>query len=818
MADSDTPITINERMYRTVKEGAASILAPYSRDKEAKKSQVAQSRQPRNNDEGNQAVFYNPIQQYNRDLSVLAILVYGESAIAIKKAKHAKNVNRSNKKKQKTSATLQPVPGTAEFSTDKGIPVSNESTATKRKADNAGLDDSTDKFNTKRACIDNGVDKQRDEGHGTTTSGHTGHADHQSTSGSLAQAVPPKTSPEKRPYQTPFAILDALSASGLRAIRYAKEIPFATTVVANDLLTEAVEAIKLNIEHNKLQGKVFSNVGDARQFMYSKTGNEVVDPKPGYVHKFDVVDLDPYGTAAPFIDAALQAVVDGGMLCVTCTDAGVWASNGYPEKAYALYGGISLKGSHSHEAGLRLILHSIATAAAKYGLAVEPLLSLSIDFYGRMFVRVHKSQQDVKLLAGTTMVVYNCDQGCGAWHTQLVGRNQEKKAKNNEPYFKHGFAQAPSVDKYCKHCGTKMHLGGPMWAGPLHNPVFVQKILDKLTTADKTMYGTTERIKGMLTVALEEEDIGWPVKLTHKAAEQSSHVPHTNRGPQVQTDDLDTNASALIARMPPSLLSPAPLFFLPTYLAKVLAMPTPAEDPLRGAFLSLGYTCTRSHCKPGSFKTDAPWEVIWEIAREWARQMENEILPRLFGEGEYTDKGSVKKSSPGWNILRRIRGRYSDSLLAVKTRERLLEQLGLGQNSTAVDSVLDLQSILKSALYDLGHRSRQQSFTTNGCIDSSRSHSTVQDTRVPGTITSAESNGSIRGSPPNHNVSSMSNDQNSSMTGKSLIENGVDPSELNVVFDARLGRAFRESGGKLVRYQMNPRANWGPMVRAGSGT
>ncbi len=32
-------------------------------------------------------------------------------------------------------------------------------------------------------------------------------------------------------------------------------------------------------------------------------------------HRVDVVDLDPYGTAAPFIDAAVQCITDGGMLC-----------------------------------------------------------------------------------------------------------------------------------------------------------------------------------------------------------------------------------------------------------------------------------------------------------------------------------------------------------------------------------------------------------------------------------------------------------------------------------------------------------------------
>lgn len=38
-----------------------------------------------------------------------------------------------------------------------------------------------------------------------------------------------------------------------------------------------------------------------------------------YQHKeresqFDVIDLDPYGSAVPFLDAGVQSVADGGML------------------------------------------------------------------------------------------------------------------------------------------------------------------------------------------------------------------------------------------------------------------------------------------------------------------------------------------------------------------------------------------------------------------------------------------------------------------------------------------------------------------------
>lgn len=36
-----------------------------------------------------------------------------------------------------------------------------------------------------------------------------------------------------------------------------------------------------------------------------------------------MIDLDPYGSVVPFLDAAVSAVRDGGLLCITCTDTRV---------------------------------------------------------------------------------------------------------------------------------------------------------------------------------------------------------------------------------------------------------------------------------------------------------------------------------------------------------------------------------------------------------------------------------------------------------------------------------------------------------------
>lgn len=64
--------------------------------------------------------------------------------------------------------------------------------------------------------------------------------------------------------------------------------------------------------------------------------------------RFDVVDIDPYGSAAPFIDAAVQSVADGGLLLVTCTDMAVLAGQRH-ETCFYKYGGVPLKSDFCHE-------------------------------------------------------------------------------------------------------------------------------------------------------------------------------------------------------------------------------------------------------------------------------------------------------------------------------------------------------------------------------------------------------------------------------------------------------------------------------------
>ncbi|KAK3319340.1 S-adenosyl-L-methionine-dependent methyltransferase [Apodospora peruviana] len=583
-------IEIGGKRFTTVKEGLAYILVPEPSEEEKKKFKDGQ---------GVQQVFYNPIQQFNRDLTILALKAYGKEVVETKQAAnqslHSKFVERKRKRKD------------SNYSERKAKLASANSSPAAKELNTLPGTDLQAEANSETAP----------EIHQPATTSTGQEAETPVENGAEAPDRPKYPNEhEKKPPS--FTILDALSASGLRALRYANEIPFVTSVTSNDLTKSAVETIRMNVMHNKLEDKIDISHDDALAHMYGVVVKELryraMHPgNPTKSDKYDVVDLDPYGTAAPFLDAAVQAVRDdGGLLCVTCTDSGVWASNGYPEKCYSLYGGVPLKGWYSHEVGLRLILHAIETAAAKYGLAMEPLLSLSIDYYLRVFVKIRKSPARVKFQGGKNMITYNCDQGCGAWVTQPLMKNKPTPNKKGDgTFYKHGFIAGPTAGMACEHCGSTMHLAGPMYGGRIHSPAFIKSVLAEAAEASTEVYGTVERIRGMLQTALEEHMLS-PKEMEAEKAKAEEAENGSDKAPKKRkTGPSEAELAAI---------EPYPFYFHPSQLAGTMHCAAPPERPLKGALRGLGYRVTRSHTKPGSMKTDAPWSVIWHVMREWVRQ------------------------------------------------------------------------------------------------------------------------------------------------------------------------------------------------------
>jgi len=215
--------------------------------------------------------------------------------------------------------------------------------------------------------------------------------------------------------------------------------------------------------------------------------------------QFDVVDLDPYGSASVFLDGAVQAVKDGGLLMITCTDLAVLAGGQNTEACFTKYGGLPAKRIAKHEVALRLVLAATARAAARYRRALQPLLSLSIDFYIRVFVRVLDSPLKSKYAASLNSLVYQCGR-CETWATQALGTVEEREQVM--PLF--GSATVTASDT-CVTCGGRQRVVGPLWNGPLHHQPFVSSVVQHLRD-NETAYGSQKKALSLAYTAEQELD------------------------------------------------------------------------------------------------------------------------------------------------------------------------------------------------------------------------------------------------------------------------------------------------------------------------
>lgn len=397
-----------------------------------------------------------------------------------------------------------------------------------------------------------------------------------------------------------ITVLDALAATGLRSVRYLKEIPKIKHVTINDLLPEATTAALVNIRSNGIDAeKVIVNNGDACMLMYQHRDSNT---------QYDVIDLDPYGSAAPFLDSAVQAVsADGGLLCVTCTDSPVLSGN-YPEVCYAKYGSMPIKCKYVHEMALRVLLNAIETAANKYKRHIVPWLSLSVDFYVRVFVRVYESPAEVKNTCLKRITTYQSTQ-CSSFINQTVGtRNRTKKEKmelakktkddadateaassSTAPAASGNYgAAALEVPATCEESGGRWKVGGPFWGAPIHDQAMVDTLLARV---DLARMAQADKAK--------------------QADSTSTEEPTADAGDSVQQHAIPTaeRLTGILTSISEELKDVPYYYSLPD-LAHTLQCLVPTHLEFKSALINAGYRVSHFHHDPSAFKTDAPNSVV----------------------------------------------------------------------------------------------------------------------------------------------------------------------------------------------------------------
>ena len=170
-------------------------------------------------------------------------------------------------------------------------------------------------------------------------------------------------------------ILDGLSSSGIRGIRFANEVSSDFKVYLNDWDKNAYDLIKKNIEHNNIKNAEVLN----------SNLNTILSKE-----KFDYIDIDPFGSPVYFFDSAIRSIKHNGFVSFTATDTATLCGV-YNKVCKRRYDAESFHGVSMKEIGMRILLSSFARIAARYDKGIMPIISYVTDHYFRSYVQIYSN-------------------------------------------------------------------------------------------------------------------------------------------------------------------------------------------------------------------------------------------------------------------------------------------------------------------------------------------------------------------------------------------------------------------------------------------
>lgn len=256
----------------------------------------------------------------------------------------------------------------------------------------------------------------------------------------------------------PSDYLDAMGATGIRGIRIANEcnIP----VVINDRNPDAIDLIQRNVTATGLPVEVLNRHVSA------------LLPE----RSFDAVDLDPFGTPAPFVDAGIRGT--RRFLFITATDTAPLCG-AHLKAGIRRYGAVPMNTDYHREVGLRILLGYIVRETVKYDRGVEPLFCFTREHFVRLHLRLRRGAR----AADETLS-----------HIGYIHQCRRCPYRQEQP----GLLSAPGS---CPDCREPLQPIGPLWLGRIQDDNLLGSLLGRI---DSVELGTKKELQSVLTLCREE--------------------------------------------------------------------------------------------------------------------------------------------------------------------------------------------------------------------------------------------------------------------------------------------------------------------------
>jgi len=277
----------------------------------------------------------------------------------------------------------------------------------------------------------------------------------------------------RRSAKREISICEPLAACGAMGIRLAAEVKGVKKVVMTDINSTAANLAKLNVELNNLERKATVKNAEA---------NALLSRHSAPHKRFDAIDIDPFGSPVPFLDSAVRALRNQGLLAVTATDMAPLCGV-HPRACIRKYGGRPQRTEYCHELAARLLAGSLATTAARNNIGMNMIFSHCSDHYVRVYATIgygaKKADEAIKNM-GYVLHCFKC------YHRETIHQHS---------LVQHGGK--------CPECSQKLSVAGPLWLGQILDRRFCEQ-MEKET--EGRVFRLQNRILKILTLARDEAE------------------------------------------------------------------------------------------------------------------------------------------------------------------------------------------------------------------------------------------------------------------------------------------------------------------------
>jgi tRNA (guanine26-N2/guanine27-N2)-dimethyltransferase len=261
-----------------------------------------------------------------------------------------------------------------------------------------------------------------------------------------------------------------LAGTGVRAVRIAKEIEGIQRVVAGDRNPVATELIKRNSELNQVSGIIEAHHSDANLLLTQHHERR---------QRFDVIDIDPFGSPRSYLAAAIGALKQPSLLCLTATDLPVLVGIRF-KACIKRYAATPARTEYGHELAIRLLVGCAIREAASQDIGLDPLLAVFVDHYVRVFCSVSKGDEAAWTAISKLGYLFHCDE-CG---------------------FRRFASTIQVFPPSCPACDSKrIQRAGPFYTDQLGIKDFIDRAFEVVM---QKPLGTKRRLSRLIPLLLEE--------------------------------------------------------------------------------------------------------------------------------------------------------------------------------------------------------------------------------------------------------------------------------------------------------------------------